>query len=51
MTGKKSKVCEVTDPRMLGKLSSHAELVCARCGAKAHAKANLCEPVPFEPDH
>jgi ribosomal protein L37E len=51
MTGNKAKVCEVTDSRLLGKLSSEAEFVCARCGAQAHKKGNVCDPVPFEPDH
>ena len=51
MTGKTYKVCAVTDARILSKLASDAGVVCARCGAKAHDKANVCEPVPFEPDH
>jgi len=51
MTGKTSKVCAVTDARILSKLASDAGVVCARCGAKAHDKVNVCEPVPFEPDH
>jgi ribosomal protein L37E len=51
MTGNKAKVCTVTDARTLGRLTRDAEAVCARCGAKAHNKANVCDPVPFEPDH
>jgi hypothetical protein len=51
MTGNTSKVCAVTDARILSKLTSSAEVVCARCGAKAHSKANVCDPAPFEPDH
>jgi hypothetical protein len=51
MTGSKIKVCAVIDPKVLGKLSSDPEVVCARCGAKAHNKVNVCEPVPCEPDH
>ncbi len=51
MTGNKDKVCSVTDARLLSKLTSNAEVVCARCGAKAHNKANVCDPAPFEPDH
>ncbi len=51
MTVDTSKVCAVTDKKALGKLTSHAEVVCARCGAKAHDKVNVCEPVPIEPDH
>lgn len=51
MTGKHLKVCAVTDSRLLGKLTSGAEFSCARCGAKAHDKASVCEPTPIEPDH
>ena len=51
MTVKHSKVCAVTDSRLLGKLSSEAEFSCARCGAVAHGRDNVCEPIPFEPDH
>lgn len=52
MTSKKNiKVCAVTDPGILGKLSANAEVVCARCGAKAHNKTSICEPVAIEPDH
>jgi hypothetical protein len=46
-----SKVCAVADETLLGKLTRNAEVVCARCGAKAHDKSNVCEPVPLEPDH
>ena len=51
MTGKHAKVCAVTDSRLLGKLSSEAEFSCSRCGAKAHDKASVCDPIPLEPDH
>lgn len=51
MTDKHSKVCAVTDSRLLGKLTSEDEFSCDRCGAKAHDKASVCEPVPLEPDH
>jgi hypothetical protein len=51
MKGSSAKVCAVTDNRLLGKLTKNAEVVCARCGAKAHTSASLCEPVPVEPDH
>jgi hypothetical protein len=51
MTINKAKICDVTDVRILSKLTSDAEVVCARCGAKAHNKANVCDPAPFEPDH
>jgi hypothetical protein len=51
MKGVKAKVCAVTDSRLLGKLTRDAEVVCARCGSKAHDRASLCEPVAIEPDH
>jgi len=46
-----AKVCAVTDSRLLDKLTKNAEVVCARCGAKAHDKGSLCDPVAVEPDH
>lgn len=45
------KVCAVTDSRLRIKLSKNAEVTCARCGAKAHDKGSLCDPVAIEPDH
>ena len=45
------KVCAVTDESLLKNLSRKPEVVCARCGAKSHNKANVCEPVALEPDH
>ena len=51
MAGKHVKVCAVTDSRLLGKLTSEAEFSCARCGATAHDKGSVCDPVPLEPDH
>jgi len=51
MKGRHAKICAVTDSRLLGKLTKNAELTCARCGAKAHDKDSLCEPVAIEPDH
>lgn len=51
MTREHAKVCAVTDSRLLNKLISEAEFSCARCGAKAHDKASVCEPEPIEPDH
>lgn len=51
MSANTSKVCAITDSHLLNKLTGNAEVVCARCGAKAHKAANVCEPVPFEPDH
>jgi hypothetical protein len=51
MTVNHSKICAITDSRLLGKLTGEAEFSCARCGANAHDKANVCEPIPLEPDH
>lgn len=51
MTAKDTKVCAVTDSRLLDKLTSEAEFSCARCGATAHDKGSVCEPIPLEPDH
>jgi hypothetical protein len=51
MTREKAKVCAVTDSRLLSKLTSDAEFSCARCGATAHNKGSVCDPVPIEPDH
>jgi hypothetical protein len=48
MAGEKTKVCAVTDSALLDKLTVEAEY---RCGAKAHDKANVCEPKRIEPDH
>lgn len=51
MSGKHSKVCAVTSPRLLDKLTSNAEFSCSICGTKSHDKRSVCEPVPIEPDH
>lgn len=51
MKGENAKVCAVTDSRLLGKLTEDAEYGCARCGAKAHNRASVCDPVLLEPDH
>lgn len=51
MTGKNEKVCAVTDAGALSRLTRDAEYSCSRCGAKAHDKASVCEPVEIEPDH
>ena len=51
MAGENVKVCAVTDSRLLNKLTGEAEFSCARCGAKAHDKGSVCDPVPLEPDH
>jgi len=46
-----AKVCAVTDSRLLGKLTDKAEYSCARCGAKAHDRGSVCDPIALEPDH
>jgi hypothetical protein len=51
MTGEYAKVCAVTDSSLLDKLTGAAEYSCAKCGAKAHEKTSVCEPIPLEPDH
>jgi len=51
MSTRDSKVCAVTDESLLRDLSRNPEVMCARCGAKSHDRANLCEPVAIEPDH
>ena len=51
MTVEHAKVCAVSDARLLGKLTSEAEFSCARCGAVAHDKSSVCDPVLLEPDH
>ncbi len=51
MTREELKVCAVTDSKLLDKLTGGAEFGCARCGAKARDKANVCEPMLLEPDH
>lgn len=51
MPGTSEKVCAVTDARTLANLTREAQVSCARCGAKAHDKSSVCEPVALEPDH
>jgi len=51
MSVEQVKVCAVTDSRLLGTLAGEAEFSCARCGATAHDKNNVCEPIAIEPDH
>lgn len=51
MKGTVTKVCAVTDDVLLRDLARNPEVICARCGAKSHDKANVCEPVALEPDH
>ena len=45
------KVCAVTDSRIINTLTGDAEFSCARCGARAHDRENVCEPELLEPDH
>lgn len=51
MTREHTKICEVADPRLAGKLAREPEYCCVRCGAKAHDKGNVCEPELLEADH
>ena len=51
MAGESLKVCAVTDSALLANLTGGAEFGCARCGAKAHDKGSVCDPVLLEPDH
>jgi hypothetical protein len=51
MAKRNDKVCAVTDETLLRDMSRNAEVRCARCGAKSHNKANVCEPIAIEPDH
>lgn len=51
MTGEHAKVCAVADSRLLDELTGAAEFSCARCGAKAHDRASVCDPIALEPDH
>jgi hypothetical protein len=51
MATRNDKVCTVTDETLLRDMSRNAEVMCARCGAKSHNKANICEPIAIEPDH
>lgn len=51
MTSRHEKVCAVTDTRLLKELTNDAEYSCSRCGARAHDKDSVCEPVAIEPDH
>lgn len=43
MTLDTRKVCAVTDTKTLGKLTSHAEVICAWRVAKPHGKVIVCE--------
>lgn len=51
MSVETAKVCAVTDSQLLDKLTEKSEYSCARCGAKAHDRGSVCEPMPLEPDH
>jgi hypothetical protein len=51
MAKRNDKVCTVTDETLLRDISRNAEVMCARCGAKSHNSANICEPIAIEPDH
>ena len=38
-------ICTLGDEAQVSALADHASVACKRCGAKAHAPANLCDPV------
>ncbi len=39
------KLCNIEDVGQVSSLSDDAIVMCAKCGAKAHEAANLCDPV------
>ncbi len=51
MTTRNDKVCAVSDEVLLKELSRKPEVICARCGAKAHNRNSVCEPIAIEADH
>ncbi|GFE57874.1 hypothetical protein AOG1_17540 [Geobacter sp. AOG1] len=40
-----AKVCNVEDASERRKMSAHAAFSCGKCGARADAAANVCDPV------
>jgi hypothetical protein len=51
MSVETARVCAVTGSRLLDTLREKSEYSCARCGAIAHDRGNVCEPIPLEQDH
>ena len=45
MSSGSDKICAITDDATIRSLSADALVTCARCGAKAHDPANVCDPV------
>lgn len=39
------KICTIEDLAQARSLTDSASVMCAKCGAKAHDAANLCDPV------
>jgi predicted nucleic acid-binding Zn ribbon protein len=39
------KICNIEDVNVVRSLSDDAIVMCAKCGAKAHEAARLCDPV------
>ena len=40
-----AKICNVEDASERRKMSAHAAFSCGKCGARADAAANVCDPV------
>lgn len=40
-----TKICNVEDASERRNMSAHATFSCGRCGARADAAANVCDPV------
>ena len=51
MKGSRAKICAVSNVTRRRNLGKAPVVVCARCGATAHSKLNVCDPVALEPDH
>lgn len=52
MRGKKTsmKICEISDVKQLRSMTIDTNFSCAKCGAKSHDSAYLCEPVSSSGD-
>lgn len=42
------KICNIDDELTISNLAANAQVVCRKCGAKAHDKSSVCEPVKLE---
>lgn len=43
--GTNDKLCAITDAKRANELAGEPAFVCARCGAKSHVSANVCEAI------